>query len=269
MAAQALVRESYKDPIETYSTNVMGTINMFEAARQTPSVKAVLNITSDKCYENDERLYGYRESDSLGGYDPYSSSKACAELVSSAYNSSFMKDAGVAVASVRAGNVIGGGDWGKDRVVPDAVRAFMEDNELLIRNPSATRPWQHVLEPLSGYILLCQQLINDPSGHTGSWNFGANDIDAQPVSNLVGLMCDAWGGNARWSDLKGLQPHEARYLKLDCNKAKSKLDWHPIWNLERAVSETASWYKAWHKKSDMRDFTLGQIETYQREHIAK
>lgn len=269
MAAQSLVRDSYNDPAGTYATNVMGTVNMLEAVRNTSSVKAVLNITTDKCYENKEWLWGYRENEPMGGHDPYSSSKGCAELVSSAYRSSFLQNEGIALATARAGNVIGGGDWAKDRIVPDAMRAFMENESLLVRNPIATRPWQHVLEPLSGYLMLCQQLIEQPKSFAEAWNFGPNDEDAQPVSKLIDIMVDSWGESAKWKTDESEHPHEARYLKLDCSKAKNLLKWKPIWGLEQALDETVQWYKAWHQNKDMYDFTLNQIKFYQAEHIAK
>lgn len=269
MAAQSLVRDSYTDPVGTYSTNVMGTVNMLEAVRNTPSVKAVLNITTDKCYENKEWLWGYRENEPMGGHDPYSSSKACAELVSSAYRNSFLNNKGIALATARAGNVIGGGDWAKDRIVPDAMRAFMENDLLMVRNPIATRPWQHVLEPLSGYLMLCQQLIEQPKFFSEGWNFGPADEDAQPVSKIADLMVRSWGEDAQWKVDKNDHPHEARYLKLDCSKAKSLLKWKTIWHLERALDETVQWYKAWHYKNEMQEYTMNQIKLYQEEHLIK
>jgi len=269
MAAQSLVRDSYTDPVGTYSTNVMGTVNLLEAVRKTPSVNAVLNITSDKCYENKEWIWGYRENEAMGGYDPYSSSKGCAELVTSAYRRSFLQDAGIALATARAGNVIGGGDWAKDRIVPDAISAFIENRPLIIRNPMATRPWQHVLEPLSGYLTLCQQLINHPEEYAEGWNFGPNDEDVQPVSSLADTMVKLWGDNAQWQLDDGAHPHEARYLKLDCTRAKTQLKWKPIWGLDRALDETVRWYKSWHNKKDMHGFTLRQIASYQQEHTTE
>jgi len=268
LAAQSLVRDSYTDPVETYSTNVMGTVNLLEAIRKTPGVKAVLNITSDKCYENRNLERGYREDEPMGGFDPYSSSKGCAELVSSAYRRSFLQDTGIALATARAGNVIGGGDWAKDRIVPDAIRAFIKKQTLIVRNPLAIRPWQHVLEPLSGYLMLCQQLINHPEEHAKGWNFGPNDEDAQTVSSLAEFMTKSWGGGAKWQLDKGAHPYEAQYLKLDCSLAKTELKWNPIWGLERALDETVQWYKSWHNKNDMRKISLQQISAYQQEHVA-
>jgi CDP-glucose 4,6-dehydratase len=265
MAAQSLVRESYIDPVETYAANVMGTVNVLEAARNTYSVKAILNITTDKCYENREWVWGYRENEPMGGHDPYSSSKGCAELVSLAYRRSFLQPAGIALATARAGNVIGGGDWAKDRIVPDAMRAFMNRKILKVRNPLSTRPWQHVLEPLTGYLMLCQQLIEHPESFSDAWNFGPNDADAQPVSRLADIMTKNWGQGAGWQLDAGAHPHEANYLKLDCSKAKSHLKWRPIWNLSRALEETVQWYKARHNRIDMNEFSIQQIASYQKE----
>ena len=269
MAAQSLVRDSYTDPVGTYSTNVMGAVNLLEAVRKTPSINAVLNITSDKCYENKGWIWGYRENEAMGGHDPYSSSKGCAELVSLAYRRSFLQEAGIALATARAGNVIGGGDWAKDRIVPDAISAFIENKPLIIRNPMAIRPWQHVLEPLSGYLTLCQQLINHPEEYAEGWNFGPNDEDAEPVSILADTMVRLWGNNAQWLLDEGEHPHEAHYLKLDCSMAKTLLKWKPIWGLGHALDETVKWYKSWHNKKDMCEFTLRQIESYQQEHTTE
>ena len=269
MAAQSLVRDSYTDPVGTYNTNIMGTVNMLEAARNTLSVKAILNITTDKCYENREWVWGYRENEPMGGRDPYSNSKGCAELLSSAYRSSFLQEAGISLATARAGNVIGGGDWAKDRIVPDAMRAFMENKPLLVRNPMATRPWQHVLEPLSGYLLLCQQLINHPKDYDQGWNFGPNDEDTQPVSSLANIMTKCWGDDAKWQLDGAAHPHEARDLKLDCSKANTLLNWHPIWGLDKALAQTVQWYKAWSNNEDMHDLTIDQITSYQQEHLSQ
>jgi CDP-glucose 4,6-dehydratase len=263
MAAQPLVRESYQDPLSTYATNVMGTVHLFEAVRQTPTVKAVLNITTDKCYENNEWVWGYREIEPMGGYDPYSSSKGCSELVSSAYRRSFFKESGVALATARAGNVIGGGDWAKDRIVPDAMRAFIEGQPLKVRNPNAIRPWQHVLEPLAGYLQLCQQLIEQPMQFAEGWNFGPGEADAQPVSRLADIMVQSWGDGVQWQqDGTSNQPHEANYLKLDCSKAKTKLGWQPQWSLEQALEQSVAWYQAWYQGKDMTQFSLQQIQSY-------
>ncbi len=268
MAAQSLVRDSYIDPVNTYKTNVIGTVNLFESIRKTSSVKVILNITTDKCYENKEWPWGYRENDPMGGHDPYSSSKGCSELVSSAYRRSFFQESGTALATARAGNVIGGGDWAVDRIVPDAMRAFMSSESLLVRNPKAVRPWQHVLEPLSGYLLLCQQLFNNPKDYANAWNFGPTDKDAQPVSFLADIMMYSWGDNAEWHVDDSNHPHEAFYLKLDCSKVRTVLKFEPIWGLERALDETVKWYKAWHNQEDINEFTLRQIELYQRERMS-
>jgi CDP-glucose 4,6-dehydratase len=258
LAAQPLVRASYADPIETYSTNVMGTLNVFEAVRSSPSIKAVINITSDKAYENREWVWGYRETDPMGGYDPYSSSKGCAELVTSAYRRSF----GLPLASARAGNVIGGGDWSADRLVPDVLAALAVDRPVEIRHPSATRPWQHVLEPLRGYLTLAERLYQEPSAFAEGWNFGPDDESCQPVSAVVAECVEAWGGGASWRSQSGEHPHEAGFLKLDSSKARARLGWRPKLSLQQAIQATTDWHRAWLKGSDMRSFTLLQIENH-------
>ena len=262
MAAQPLVIDSYLDPVNTYSTNLMGTVNMFEAVKSTSSVKAVLNITTDKCYENNGQLIGYKEDDPLGGYDPYSSSKACAELVSATYRKSFFHESSISLATARAGNVIGGGDWAKDRIIPDAMRAFANNKKLLVRNPNSIRPWQHVLEPLYGYLMLCQQLISNPEIYSSAWNFGPNEEDVKSVSVIVDIMMKSWGDKAHWQQDNVNYPHEASYLKLDCNKAKNILQWRPTWSLDLALDETVKWYKAYFNNEDMNKFTLNQIKKY-------
>jgi len=267
MAAQALVRYSYVEPVETYSTNVMGTVNLLEAVRSTGSVKAVVNVTSDKCYENREWAWGYRENEAMGGYDPYSSSKGCAELVAAAYRNSYFhpekyKEHGVALASVRAGNVIGGGDWADDRLIPDIMRAIMQGKPVNIRNPHAIRPWQHVLEPLSGYLLLAQKLYEEGAAYAEGWNFGPNDEDAKPVQWIVEKLTKSWGEGASWVLDGGGHPHEAHYLKLDCSKAKTRLDWQPRWHLEDTLAAIIDWHHAYLKEKDMRDLTLRQISAY-------
>jgi len=266
MAAQSLVKESYTNPQLTYSTNIMGTVNLFEVIRKTPSVKAILNITSDKCYENYETNVGYTEIDPMGGFDPYSSSKGCSELISSAYRQSFFQNEGVALATGRAGNVIGGGDWAKNRLIPDAIRAFLSNNPLIVRNPLATRPWQHVLEPLSGYILVCQQLIKAPKEYSEGWNFGPSSEDVASVSKLVDIVVKVWGKNASWKQDNNFHPHEAHLLGLDCSKANSKLNWTPVWHLDRSIFETIQWYKKWNSGQDMHKFSVNQIEYYQKEY---
>ena len=267
LAAQALVRPSYTDPVETYSTNVMGTVNVLEAARQCLSIRALVIVTSDKCYENTERESGYREDEPMGGYDPYSNSKGCAELVVAAYRNSFFNpdDYGrhkVALASGRAGNVIGGGDWATDRLVPDMVRAIVSGKPVRIRNPNAVRPWQHVLEPLGGYLLLAQRLCEKGPAFSGGWNFGPLDRDTRKVQEIVGQLTKQWGDGASWEADEGDHPHEARFLKLDCSKAHTELGWRPRLHVEQALAWTADWYKAWRKGGDMRALSLRQISTY-------
>ena len=267
MAAQPLVRYSYIEPVETYSTNVMGTVNLFEAIRSTPSVKAVVNITSDKCYENREWEWGYRENEAMGGYDPYSSSKGCAELVTSAYrNSYFHPDTylqhGVAIASARAGNVIGGGDWAGDRLIPDILRAITEGRPVNVRNPHAIRPWQHVLEPLSGYLILAQKLYEEGVDYAEGWNFGPSDEDAKSVQWIVEKLTNAWGEGASWVLDGGDHPHEAHHLKLDCSKAKARLDWHPRWHLDETLGKIVEWQKNYQQGVGMKAVTLEQIAIY-------
>ena len=263
MAAQALVRYGYQKPVETYATNVMGTVNLLEAVRACSSVRVVLSVTSDKCYDNKEWVWGYREHEALGGYDPYSSSKAAAELVTGAYRTSYLEAQGVAVATARAGNVIGGGDWAADRLVPDVLSAFARGRAAHIRNPNAVRPWQHVLEPLSGYLSLCEHLYRSPSDFAGAWNFGPRGEDAQPVRWVVERLAATWGSDASWSLDTSEQPHEAHYLKLDISKARSQLSWNPRWGLDLALKHTAHWYRHHIRGGDIRSFTLGQIQDYQ------
>ncbi len=262
MAAQPLVRYSYQHPVETYATNVMGTVHLLEAVRHTPSVKAVVNITTDKCYDNKEWPWGYRENEPMGGHDPYSNSKGCAELVTSAYRNSFFQHNGMAVASARAGNVIGGGDWAADRLIPDILRAFEQNQPVVIRNPHAIRPWQHVLEPLSGYLTLAERLYTDGSSFAEGWNFGPNDDDAKPVQWIVEQMVSSWGQGARWQQDGGHHPHEANYLKLDISKAKARLGWHPKWRLAHSLGNIMAWHKAFHAKQNMRDISLQHIMHY-------
>ncbi len=262
MAAQPLVRLSYAEPVETYATNVMGTVHVLESARHTPSVKAVVVVTTDKCYENKEWPWGYRENEPMGGHDPYSNSKGCAELVTSAYRSSFLQSSGIAVASARAGNVIGGGDWAADRLVPDILRAFEQNQPVTIRNPHATRPWQHVLEPLSGYLTLAEHLYTQCQAYAEAWNFGPNDDDAKPVQWIVENLTKVWWEDASWVLDGGDHPHEAHYLKLDCSKAKARLDWHPRWNLENALGAITDWHRAYRDGKDMNALTLNQIQQY-------
>ncbi|MFI3185982.1 MAG: CDP-glucose 4,6-dehydratase [Methylococcaceae bacterium] len=268
MAAQPLVRYSYANPIETYSTNVMGTVHVLEAARLTSSVRAIVNVTSDKCYENREWPWGYRENEPMGGHDPYSNSKGCSELVTSAYRNSYFypdnyKDHGVALASGRAGNVIGGGDWAEDRLIPDIMRAIAKGEPVYIRNPNAIRPWQHVMEPLSGYLVLAQKLYEENSSYAESWNFGPSDQDAKPVQWIVDNLTHSWGEGASWVLDSGDHPHEAHYLKLDCSKAKARLNWVPKWHLDEALAKIVKWQKHYQQGSDMKEVTLKQIADYQ------
>ena len=268
MAAQPLVRYSYQNPVETYATNVMGTVHVLEAVRSTPGIKALVNITTDKCYENQEWEWGYRENEPMGGYDPYSNSKGCAELVSSAYRSSYFNASkyaqhGVAMATVRAGNVIGGGDWAQDRLIPDILSAFEQRRPVRIRNPHAIRPWQHVMEPLSGYLTLAERLYTDGPRFAEAWNFGPNDEDAKPVGWIVEKMAALWGSDAQWHIDTDEHPHEAHYLKLDISKARSRLNWHPKLRLADTLPLITEWAKQHHHGSDMRALTLAQIEAYQ------
>lgn len=264
MAAQPLVRYSYQNPVETYATNVMGTVHVLEAVRNTPSVKAVVNVTTDKCYENKEWVWGYREDEPMGGHDPYSNSKGCAELVTSAYRRSFLQAKGVALASARAGNVIGGGDWAADRLIPDILQAFEANQPVIIRNPYATRPWQHVLEPLSGYLTLAERLYTDGAAFAEGWNFGPKEDDARPVQWIVEHLASLWGQGATWQQDDNTHPHEANYLKLDISKVRAKLGWEPLWNLAHSLGQVVEWHKAFIAKQDMRTFTLEQISIYSK-----
>jgi CDP-glucose 4,6-dehydratase len=273
MAAQPLVRDSYKIPVETYAINVMGTVHVLEAVRSCPSVKAVVNVTTDKVYENREWVWGYRENEPFGGYDPYSNSKGCSELVTAAYRSSYFNPSnygqhGVAVATARAGNVIGGGDWAGDRLIPDIIRAILAGEPVRIRNPHAIRPWQHVLEPLSGYLLLAQRLFEDGAHYAEGWNFGPPESDAQPVLWLVERLCAMWGDGASWQLDKGEHPHEAHYLKLDCSKAHAELGWNPRWGLEKALESIVAWTKVSRQGGDLRNVCMQQIETYSKSEVS-
>jgi CDP-glucose 4,6-dehydratase len=260
MAAQALVRRSYAAPVETYSTNVMGTVHLLEAVRQQPTVDAVVVVTSDKVYENLNWSWGYREVDQLGGYDPYSNSKACTELVVDSYRRSFFRgDQAAFVATARAGNVIGGGDWAQDRLVPDAIGAFSKGVPLLIRNPGAVRPWQHVLDPVLAYLLLAERLVDAGDAFAQTWNFGPSAASEVPVESIVQGLVKAWGEGASWVRDVGEHPHEAAYLKLDCSKAIKQLGWAPLLCLDSTLSLTAEWYKAQQSGADMRAATLGQV----------
>lgn len=267
MAAQPLVRESYVDPIKTYQTNVMGTLNLFEAIRKTDSVKAVVNITSDKCYQNHERTEGYKEHEPMGGYDPYSNSKGCAELITSSYRSSFFNNnnsSKVALASVRAGNVIGGGDWAKDRLIPDILRAFEKNEIAIIRNPDAVRPWQHVLEPISGYFLVAEKLYKYGQEYAEGWNFGPKESDSRAVKDVIDFIMNNWSKEVTWTLDKKKNPHEAMLLKLDISKAKTKLNWEPIWSLEKTLLSIIKWHEAWMAGNDIKSVTLNQIDEYEK-----
>ncbi len=262
LAAQPLVRYSYVAPVETYAVNVMGTVNLLEAVRQIPSVKAVVNVTTDKCYENREWAWPYRENEAMGGFDPYSSSKACSELVTAAYRRSFLETADKHLASARAGNVIGGGDWAADRLVPDFLRALDAGQTLTVRSPLATRPWQHVLEPLSGYLILAEKLFAEGQGFAEAWNFGPEEADARPVQWIVEYLCGQVP-DAAWQRDASPQPHEANILKLDSSKAKAQLGWRPRWNLQTAIGMTLAWHQAWKQGSDMAAISAQQIQEYE------
>jgi len=267
LAAQPLVRYSYAQPAETYAVNVMGTVNLLEGVRATLDVKAVVNITTDKCYENREWVWGYRENEAMGGFDPYSSSKGCAELVSAAYRRSFLEPAGIALATARAGNVIGGGDWAADRLIPDFLRAMDSGEMLKIRSPRSTRPWQHVLEPLSGYLLLAERLYTEGANFAEAWNFGPADEDARPVQWILEHLAKIRKG-MNWQCDDTPQPHEAHYLKLDSSKAHGQLGWQPKWRLEMALNKTVAWHQAWRDRENMHTTTLAQIADYKANHGA-
>jgi len=263
MAAQPLVRLSYAAPVETYATNVMGTVHVLEAARQCKSLKSIVAITTDKCYENKEWPWGYRENEPMGGHDPYSSSKGCCELLIASYRKSFFNTPNSpSLASVRAGNVIGGGDWSDDRLIPDVLRAFEKGVPVIVRNPLSTRPWQHVLEPLSGYLVLAEELYSNGDQFAEGWNFGPKDEDCQSVERILNTMIKSWGEGASWKLDESNNPHEAGFLKLDCSKAMQELKWLPQWNLEFALQSIVNWHKAWHNNADMKKECLKEIELY-------
>jgi CDP-glucose 4,6-dehydratase len=263
MAAQSLVRNSYKLPVHTFMTNIMGTINIFEAARKTNTVKAIINVTSDKCYKNQELARPYEENDKLEGHDPYSSSKACSELVTTAYRKSFFLDSGISVASARAGNVIGGGDWAKDRLIPDLFRALDKGDVLSIRLPNATRPWQHVLEPISGYLILAERLVSEKNKYAEAWNFGPDDNKNIPVSKIVENFSN------KFKELKfkydnSKQPYESELLKIDSTKSKSRLGWKNNWNLKITLNKTIEWYRSWKNNENMKNVSISQINSYEK-----
>ncbi|MGD8352882.1 MAG: CDP-glucose 4,6-dehydratase [Pseudomonadota bacterium] len=268
LAAQPLVRLSYQEPVETYETNIMGVVNLFEAVRRSSSIRVVVNITSDKCYENREWVWGYRENDPMGGFDPYSSSKGCSELITAAYTRSFFpadlySDHGVAIASVRAGNVIGGGDWASERLIPDCIRALSANEKIRIRNPEAIRPWQHVLEPLSGYLWLASLLADEPARYGGAWNFGPETADTEPVRSVVDHIIRQWGEGAWEYTGAADAPHEANFLRLDCSKAWQRLGWAPVLSLAETLDRTVNWYRLFYdEKMDMFDRNIRDIGDY-------
>jgi len=270
MAAQPLVLESYRNPAETYEINVMGTVNLLEAVRLNPGIKAVVNVTTDKCYENREWDWGYRENDPLGGQDPYSNSKACSELITDTYRKAFFSGGGCsqsspAVATARAGNVIGGGDWAADRLMADCVRSLLRQEKIQVRNPQSVRPWQHVLEPLCGYLTLAEKLAVGGPTFAGSWNFGPTEEESKTVEWIVKEMCDMWGAGARYaigaSDQVG---HETRSLRLDASKAQLKLRWKPRWSIHQALDKVVKWTKNYQQEANMRQVTLAQIHEYEQ-----
>jgi CDP-glucose 4,6-dehydratase len=263
MAAQSVVRQGYADPVGTYSSNVMGTVHVLEALRQLGRPCVAVNVTTDKCYENREWVWGYRETEPMGGRDPYSNSKGCAELVTTAYRESFLDSAGIALASARAGNAIGGGDWTSDQLVPDLMRAFLAGQACPIRSPSAVRPWQFVLEPLRGYLLLAERLAEEGSRFASGWNFGPGEADARPVSWIADELVRLWGTGASWSRDGEPHPREATYLKLDSSKARASLEWHPVLPLAGALEWIVEWYRGFHAGVDLRRLTQGQIERYE------
>jgi len=269
LAAQSVVRTGYDDPVGTYASNVMGTVHLLEAVRLLKRKCVVVNVTSDKCYENREWLWGYREIDRMGGHDPYSNSKGCAELVTAAYRDSYfppesLQDHGIALASARAGNAIGGGDWTAFQLIPDLVRAFLSGQPCLIRNPRSCRPWQFVLEPLRGYLLLAERLVEQGAEFASGWNFGPCEGDAKPVAWIADTLGTKWGGGAAWVQDSAVVAKEARALKLDASKAAASLDWHPVLRLEQTLSWIVEWYKAFEGGADLRTTTLGQIQRYER-----
>lgn len=262
LAAQPLVRDSYEDPLATYETNVMGTANLLQASRNIPSLKSIVIVTTDKCYENREWEWGYREYEAMGGFDPYSSSKGCAELVTSAFRRSFFQSTDVAIASARAGNVIGGGDWSKDRLIPDVLRSYNDGKQVVIRNPMATRPWQHVIEPLSGYLILAEELYCKGQAFAEPFNFGPRDGDCQSVESILNIITKHWPGCPGWKLDIEAHPHEARFLKLDISKAKDKLNWTPKWNLESTIKRIVDWNEVFICNQNIRQHCINEIKSY-------
>jgi len=269
LAAQPIVRRSYADPVGTYSTNVMGTVHLMEAIRKTPSVRAAVCVTTDKCYQNQEWIWPYRETDPLGGFDPYASSKACVEIVSAAYRSSFfpvdrLHEHHMGLATARAGNVIGGGDWSEDRLIPDLIRGFRSNQTVLIRRPNAIRPWQHVLDPLHGYMMLAQELLAQPARFASAYNFGPSDDDVWPVERIATKLVRMWGDGASWIRDSVPSVHEDQVLRLDASKARVELGWKPRLGIEAALEWTTEWYRVWNKGDNMAKFTEKQIAEYER-----
>lgn len=269
LAAQALVRESYANPVDTYETNVMGTVNLLDAVRHSESVRSIIVVTSDKCYDNKEWPWGYRENEPLGGDDPYSASKACTEIVTQSWNKSYFADQGKSgtpcVATARAGNVIGGGDWSTDRIIPDILASLDADRPVALRNPNAVRPWQHVLDPLTGYLCLAQRLYDEGARWASAWNFGPLAADELPVSDLVDLLIREMGSDNAWQQDESAQPSEAQILRLDCSKAHQQLRWRPTWPLRKAVREVAHWHKAWLASMDMHKISTDTIDRFVRD----
>lgn len=264
MAAQPLVIDSYRDPVYTYDVNVMGTVNICECVRKCSSVKSFVNVTTDKVYQNNEWCYGYRENDRLNGYDPYSNSKSCSELVTDSYTNSFFNNLGLAVSRCRAGNVIGGGDFSENRIIPDCVKFTIHNKKIQVRNPNSTRPYQHVLEPITFYLYLAMKQYQD-NKFAGTYNIGPNESDCVTTGDIVSLFCNTWKENAQWTATDYSGPHEANFLKLDCSKAKSSLSWKPIWNVNQAIEKTVNWSKAYYEKKDIEQITKQQIKEYLEE----
>lgn len=261
LAAQPIVLTSYSNPVYTYETNVMGTVNILEAVRLCPSVRSVVNVTTDKVYRNNEWNWGYREIDPLDGYDPYSNSKSCSELVTNSYKNSFLNKLGIAVSTARAGNVIGGGDFAPDRIIPDCVRSAMAKQPILVRNPYSIRPYQHVLEPIFAYLLLAEKQYTT-SSMSGSYNIGPEDIDCVTTGQLTDLFCQQWGEEVTWKNISTEGPHEANFLKLDCSKAKSALAWHSKWHIEQAIIKTIEWTKCYRDHENVEQCMVNQIREY-------
>ncbi|MEK3883882.1 CDP-glucose 4,6-dehydratase [Paenibacillus sp. PL2-23] len=271
LAAQSLVRKSYTDPVNTFQTNIMGTVNVLEAARTCGSLQVILNVTTDKCYENQEWHWSYREIEPLGGFDPYSSSKACSELITMAYRRSFYNTLGIGIATARAGNVIGGGDWAENRLIPDILTALTAGVDIQIRNPKAVRPWQHVLEPLSGYLVLCQNLHSNPTEFSEPWNFGPNEYDTKPVEWIVQQLIKIWPSktNNNYTVVPQENLHEANNLKLDCSKALQLLRWSPTWPLEKALQATVQWHLEYVNGGNLTELCRRQIKDYEKDMMLK